>query len=78
MVLEGGSEGLDEEAEAEREEEKEMVKLRRMMEKMGRHMPWGTGGGPMRAGGNGGKIILEERHFRRMEKYDGGDGKWEK
>ena len=32
----------------------------------------------MRAGGNGGKIILEERHFRRMEKYDGGEGKWEK
>ena len=32
----------------------------------------------MRAGGNGGKIILEEKHFRRMEKYDGGEGKWDK
>ena len=78
-VLEGGSDGLDEEAEAEKEEErKDMEKLRRMMEKMGVQVPWGMGGGPMRAGGNGGKIILEERHFRRMEKYDGGEGKWEK
>ena len=33
--LEGGSDGLDEEVDAEREEEKEMVKLRRMMENMG-------------------------------------------
>ena len=49
-----------------------------MMEKMDMHVPWGMGGGQMRAGGNGGKIILEERHFRRMEKYDGGEGKWEK
>ena len=76
--LEGGSDGLDEEADAEREEEKEITKLKRMMEKMGMHVPWGMGGGQMRAGGNGGKIIFEERHFRRMEKYDGGEGKWEK
>jgi hypothetical protein len=68
--LEGGSDGLDEEADAERDEEKEITKLKRMMEKMGMHVPWGMGGGQMRAGGNGGKIILEERHFRRMEKYD--------
>ena len=32
----------------------------------------------MRAEGNGGKNILEERHFRRMEKYDGGEAKCEK
>ena len=76
--LEGGSDGLDEEADAEREEEQNMVELRRMMEQMGLHMPWGMRGGPMRTGGNGGKIIPEERHFRRMEKYDGGEGKWEK
>ena len=55
-----------------------MMKLRRMMKKMGLHMPWGMGGGSMRPGGNGWKIILEERHFRRMEKYDGGEGKWGK
>ena len=77
--VEAGSEGLDEEADAEREEETNKCEIRkRMMEQMGLHTPWGTGCGPKRAGGNGGKIIFEERHFRRMEKYDGGEGKWEK
>ena len=59
-VLEGGSDGLDEEADAEKEEKKKnMQKLIRMMEKMGVHVPWDMGGGQMRAGGNGGKNIFE-------------------
>ena len=28
------------------------------------------------AGGNDGKIMLEGKHFWRMEKYDRGEGKW--
>ena len=45
-----------------------------MMEKMGVQGPLGMGGGPMRAGGNGGKIVFEEKYIRRMENMMEGRG----
>ena len=42
-------------------------------------MGWNTYNmGSGRRDEKGGKIVLEGRHFRRMEKYDGGEGKREK
>ena len=76
-MLEGGSDGLDEEADVAKEEEKkEMEKLNRMIEKMGWRATWNTGSG--RKDEKGVKVVSEERHFRRMEQYGGEEGRWEK
>jgi len=56
-----------------------MKRLEKLMKKMGMWEWWsvGKGGGKMDRGGEK-KVVLEERHFRRIEKLEGNEEKWEK
>ena len=59
---------VDEQDEDEKDH-KDLEILKILMGKMG----WNTYNmGSGRRNEKGGKVVLEERHFRRMEKYDGG------
>jgi hypothetical protein len=68
-----------EEDEDHDDEEAEMKKLEKLMNKMGMWEWWsvGKGGGKMDRGGEK-KVVLEEKHFRRIEKLEGNEEKWEK